>query len=440
MGLSTPEIDAVRSGSYAYGAPTGHLPSYVSSRSRDKSTLGARDKAPERIEAGRCVSPARGIRWLMPDDTLEPVRCGASNRCDYCAMFAALEAALVLKLDAHVRQPTVGITTTTRRQEGYSMKDFQKAEQSLWRQLRKDLEPKGVPRAQVAREERIEYCGFIEFTTGEGARAGGLRMPHQHALTKGIPATSGLLELFPFSEVDSGHPVMQKFANLPPAERAEALRTAKTCRLELRVAELWWKYTGDSFIVDARPLRTPAGAIAYLTLHHHKKNQAPPANFKGRRLRPSKGYYEQPIAELRQLAQKLAAHERVVIAVKRAIAFELFHETEDEIAADEALTAALVRGLRSIASDPLELQLDLEGEFADPTAERRELVIRTAAELKRIRDSNPPELVRVRERVEIDEDGAMIRRATAVLGPLDTSPRGAVRSVRGREPALGCAA
>src|SRR4051794_28224175 len=63
----------------------------VSSGSRDKSARfdaePARDQARKRTEQGRCARPAKGIRWLMPDGTLEPVRCGASNRCDYCAMF-----------------------------------------------------------------------------------------------------------------------------------------------------------------------------------------------------------------------------------------------------------------------------------------------------------------------------------------------------------------
>jgi hypothetical protein len=377
------------------------------------------------------VAPAKGIRWLMSDGTLEPVRCGASNRCDYCAMFAALEAALVLKLDAHIRMPTVGITTTTRRPD-YSMDDFRKAEQLLWKQLRRDLEPRGVKRSELAKAERIEYCGFIEWTTGDGTNAGGTRRPHQHALTKGIDPAHELLEPIRLGDVDDAHPLVNGRRIDPDA---------KTSALELRVSELWHRFTGDAFIVECRPLRTPAGAIAYLTLHHHKKRQAPPPGFKGRRLRPSKGYYEQPIAELRTLAQKLAAHERVVIAVKRAIAAELFHETDIEIEADEALTAALVRGLRSLAEQPLELQLNLEGEIDDAEAERRELVSRTVDELQRIRKSAPPELVRVREREEVDpETGVVVHRAVAVIGPLDTWSRLDVRSFDRRAEALEQAA
>jgi hypothetical protein len=344
----------------------------------------------------------------MQDGTLEPVRCGASNRCDYCAMFAALEAALVLKLDAHIRQPTVGITTTTRSAD-YSMEDFKKAERALWRQLRRELE-KTRNRREIPREERIEYCGFIEFTTGDGTRSGGARRPHQHALTKGIDPGDELLVMFPLEDVPSDHPFVQGRQIKPGAT---------TCPLELRVAELWYRFTGDAFIVNCRPLRTPAGAIAYLTLHHHKKSQAPPPGFKGRRLRPSKGYYEQPIAELRQLARKLAAHERVIIAVKRVIARDLYHEEASEAEADEGLTAALVRGLRSLSDEPLELQLDIEGEV-DHEAERRELVTRTVGELQRLRTANPPELVRVRELNILDTTtGETYRRAIVVLGSVD---------------------
>lgn len=346
----------------------------------------------------------------MPDGTLEPVRCGASNRCDYCAMFAALEAAIVLRLDAEMRQPTVGITTTTR-SEGYSMDAFRKAEQLLWKQLRRELERQDVKRSDLDREERVEYCGFLEWTTGDTERAAGVRRPHQHAMTKGIAPDSDLLALFPLADVSEQHP-FRALRNLDAGE----LANLNTCRLELRVSELWHRFTGDAFMVDARPLRTPAGAIAYLTLHHHKKRQAPPPGFTGRRLRPSKGYYEKSIGELRDLARKLAAHERVLIAVKRAIAVELYHDDEIEVEVDAALTSALVHGLRSLACDPLELQMTLEGEV-DHVEERRELVTRTVAELERIRQARPPELVRVRERPQVADDGSVIWHATAILGP-----------------------
>ncbi len=340
----------------------------------------------------------------MPDGSLEPVRCGASNRCDYCAMFAALEAALVLKLDAQIRQPTVGLTTTTARPD-HPLEELREAERFLWRSLRKGMRiGRGGARRRAGEFEAfpdLQYVGFVEWTTGKGTHSGGHRRPHIHHLVKGIPAGHELLEEI-LVEDERGEPV-------------------KTTRLEQRVSELWRAYTGDAYVVDARELRTPAGAISYLALHHHKKRQAPPAGFTGRRLRPSKGYYEQPIAQLRELARRLAAHDRVLIACKRAIGIELYgDEPPEEWEADAALTAALVGALRNMAADPLPLQLRLGGSLDDPEhrqAERRELVARTVRMLEQIRQEKPPELVRVHERRELDEEtGEVTYRATAILG------------------------
>jgi hypothetical protein len=340
----------------------------------------------------------------MADGTLEPVRCGASNRCDYCAMFAALEAALVLKLDAQLRQPTVGITTTTRTPD-FPLDDLRKAEQRLWGALRKGRRIGAVGRRRpeeplVEAFPNLEYIGFLEWTTGQGTHSGGHRRPHIHHLTKGIPADHPLLAL---KTLDDG---------------------TVTTALEQRVSELWQQITGDAFVVECRPLRTPKGAIAYLALHHHKKRQAPPPGFKGRRLRPSKGYYEKPIADLRLLARKLASHERVVIATKKAIGIELFDdEAPTEWEQDAELTLAIVESLREMAAHPGELQLSLD-RARDFKAERKELEQRTVAELERIRHQRPPELVRVREKLHLDkETGVMFTEAVAVLGPVTPKTR-----------------
>jgi hypothetical protein len=340
----------------------------------------------------------------MPDGTLEPVRCGASNRCDYCAMFAALEAALVLKLDAQIRQPTVGITTTTRRPD-FTLDELREAERKLWAALRKGRRigltgrrKAGEPLVDAFPE--LEYVGFVEWTTGEGSHSGGHRRPHIHHLTKGIPSDHALLAA---KTLDDG---------------------TVTTALEQRVSELWQKVTGDAFVVECRPLRTPAGAIAYLALHHHKKRQAPPIGFTGRRLRPSKGYYEKPISELRQLARELASHERVVIATKRAIGVEVFgDEPPSEWEQDANLTHAIVEALRSMAEHPSSLQMSFDrGENFE--TERKEFVARTCAELERIRKQNPPELVRVREKTHLDEStGVFFHEAVAVLGPITPRQR-----------------
>src|SRR5262249_40440680 len=152
---------------------------------------------------------------------------------DYCAMYAALEAALVLKLDAQISCPGVGLTTTTRRPD-FSMRELQRAEQALWRQLRREAEREGASRGDAGWPE---YVGFVEWTTGKGRHAAGHRRPHVHHLVKG-------------------------------------LKSERAVELEPHVSELWRRYTGDAWVVECRPLRTPVGAIAYLALHHHKRAQA----------------------------------------------------------------------------------------------------------------------------------------------------------------------
>jgi hypothetical protein len=347
----------------------------------------------------------------MPDGTLEPVRCGASNRCTYCAMFAAVEAALVVKLDAELNMPTVGLTTTTR-DPAFTLDQLRKAEHALWRWLRKK---KSGPQLKD-----VQYLGFLEWTTGQGTHAGGHRRPHLHHLVKGIPADHELLEPVPVLG-RHGEPRTDPDGN-----------PLLSTRLEQMVSAKWFEYTGDAWIVEVRPLRTPVGAIAYLTLHHHKREQAPPPGFTGRRLRPSKGYYERPIAELRTLARDLASYERVRMAARKTVAVEFFDaeppdEYELEYELGEALMEALPGFRPSVATGQLDLAGRLDGSdlaVADKAAEQRQLVDRVADALDAIRRREPPELVRVAEREIVDEEtGETFRRATAVLGPVEAWPK-----------------
>lgn len=349
---------------------------------------------------------------LLADGSLEPVRCGASNRCSYCAMFVAIENSLVIKLDAQLCMPTVGVTTTTRAPD-FGFKRLRAAEQALWRQLRRDYA-----------ELEIRYVGFLEWTTGEGTRARGHRRPHVHHLVKGFPPDHNALAPIEYDDA-AGERVI-------------------TTELELRVRELWHRFTADAWIAEARPLRTPAGAIAYLTLHHHKREQGPPPGFTGRRLRPSKptkeraGYYELPIAELRALARELSSSSRVRQAVTRVLDAEIFGRAErDEVDLDVYMSEAIVDALRGFRPSTPVLQLDLEGKVdvdaADREQARRDLIERTLVELARVRAEEPPHLVYVRERDEVDPDtGELYPRVLAVLGPVEARRR--PRPVRHERP------
>jgi hypothetical protein len=86
------------------------------------------------------------------------------------------------------------------------------------------------------------------------------------------------------------------------------------------------------------------GAIAYLALHHHKLEQRPPKGWTGKRFRPSRGYFNRPLPELRAEARELLADRRIERALVEAWnvpdGFDGF--LLDELL-EEALPAARVR-------------------------------------------------------------------------------------------------
>ncbi len=270
---------------------------------RDKSTP---DPPPE--ASWGCERPSQTAFWLLPDGVLVPLRCGASNRCWYCAWLSALETSVVLGLDARQEAPRVGLTLTTvdpQHDLDRFRRDTEKAFLLLRRRLGRDM----------------RYCGFMEWTTGRGRRSGGHRRVHLHALVKGAEPAA--------------------------AEAVEA---------DLR--DLWQRRTGASR-VELRELRTAAGATAYLTLHHHKREQAPPPGFTGRRLRPSRGYYARPIADLREEARDLLRDKRVQEAARALVDRRLLEDPDLEDERDELLTEAIDRaraqaaqGVRLVRLDP----------------------------------------------------------------------------------------
>jgi hypothetical protein len=220
-----------------------------------------------------CERPMQRMVWLAPDGSIAPVRCKATNKCAGCAMIQAFENALVVRLDAldGERFPTWGLTTTTRT-PGFEQARLRKCEELLYRQLRREY------------GSQVQYLGFVEFTSGRAGTSGGFRRPHVHHLVKGLPRPSADMQV----------------------------------ELEGRVSELWFRYTRDAWRVDCRPLRTPMGAIAYLALHHHKMEQRPPKGWSGKRFRPSRGYFNRPVGELREEARALLADKRIERALIEA--------------------------------------------------------------------------------------------------------------------------
>jgi hypothetical protein len=171
----------------------------------------------------------------------------------------AAENVQVVKLDAQERMPTFGITLTTADPK-FPARRFRMAMSQYFRWLR--------------REFPVEYLGLIEWSTGLASTAKGRRYQHQHTLVKGIP----------------------RGTNTDPLWRESKRR---------------WEHLTGAYRVEFRELRTPAGAISYMVAHHHKAEQAT-AEGRGstKRFRPSRGYFDRPVAELR--AQARAARARAV--------------------------------------------------------------------------------------------------------------------------------
>lgn len=228
----------------------------------------------------RCSRPSRFAGWVLPDGRVVPARCGAPNKCAYCAYLATVENAVVVGLDAErFGHPLVGVTLTTVDPETTGARFRKDCEQAL--------------RALRRRWPDVQYLGFVEWTTGKGQRSGGHRRIHMHLLLRG----------------------------LLPSESGEA---------EGILRRVWLARTGAS-MVEARALRSAAGATAYLVHHHRKREQAPPEGWSGKRLRPSRGYFGAPVAELRAEAKELAMSKRVRRAARRLIDWEDLEGAPDEL-------------------------------------------------------------------------------------------------------------
>jgi hypothetical protein len=231
------------------------------------------------------------VRWRQPDGRLTPVRCGAPNRCPYCAWRTASENAQVIYLDALEEAPTCVLTTTTALGWERRWSALREAEAQLWRWLRAEL-------------GRVEYCGFLEWTTGRSARSRGQRLPHLHHFVKGIP------------------------------QRELAMLAGE-------ISARWLAATGgDAWRVDLRPITSAGGAIRYFVVHHEKQEQAPPSGVAHtKRFRPSKGYFARPVRELREQAAAQLVDERLRRAVQRWLDFDPL--------AGETYTAALANAVET---------------------------------------------------------------------------------------------
>lgn len=190
---------------------------------------------------------------MWPDGRTAPLRSKASNRCPGCARAVAYENMTLLRIDAEENGAPGHVLTLTSRDPVTDAGAYREACAVFWRAFRRTW------------GESVEYCGFIEWTTGDGPRSGGFRRMHSHWLLKGLSA-----------------------------DDLEAV--------ELWASQEWRKLTG-AWVVQLAELRTVGGIVGYLALHHEKLSQAPPEGWSGKRFRPSKGYFGAPVAHLRQRAR-----------------------------------------------------------------------------------------------------------------------------------------
>lgn len=245
----------------------------------------------------RCERPSTFAGWLLPDGTVMPARCGAPNKCRYCAYQTVKENMIVTALDAErYGFPTVGMTLTTRGP------------------LTPERFRRGVERVfDVVRGEHpgVAYLGNVEFTTGKAKRSGGVRRMHEHLLLKGMP------EAHDYDYLED----------------------------EVRYA--WERETG-AHVVEVRKLRSAAGATAYLVAHHNKTEQRPPDGWKGKRFRPSREYFGEPISSLRREAQMLLRSRRLRRVAARMIEWEALDGAPEEVIEDE-LRIALYEAAREAA-------------------------------------------------------------------------------------------
>jgi hypothetical protein len=236
----------------------------------------------------RCERPSRYAGWLLADGRVVPARCGAPNKCAYCAYQATIENAIVVQLDAErFGHPRLGGTLTTVDPQ-HSMAAFRRDTEKAIKALR-------------GRVEGLQYLGMVEWTTGRGVRSGGARRVHQHLLLKG--ADPSLCD-----------------------------------ELESCLRDVWSARTGASR-VELRELRSPAGATAYLIHHHRKREQSPPPGWSGKRMRPSRGYYGCPVSDLRAEAQQLLRSKRLRRVARRLVQWDALDGAPDELVEAEMKSA-----------------------------------------------------------------------------------------------------
>jgi hypothetical protein len=230
------------------------------------------------------------LRWQRGElSGTTPGRCKSTNLCDYCAIQAAHENARMLSLDAIEDTRPMLLAIVGTRTATVDMAGFYNGRRRLLEALRDRF------------GRQVEYSALLEFTTGKGAHSGGQRRPHWNVFLKGLPV-----------------------------DQLDQVR-------EL-VRDVWCRY------VDAAPeaqyverLRDAGAAAQYVAKHFHKRDQQPPAGFRGQRFNCSRGYFgELSRAGARERARESLRLDRELWKARR----DGLEGEQAQLAADQAIAEA----------------------------------------------------------------------------------------------------
>jgi LysM repeat protein len=244
------------------------------------------DKSNRKAPAGVCLRAFWRGGMLIPCQR---------RTCPACGPRRARETGRMLVIDAKAGEaPRYSITLTTRDPATHA------------EQVRRGMQ--NVVLGLRRRFGRAEYFARIEFTTGTAPTSGGHRRIHVHMVVKGEPGW-GL------------------------AEAHGVIRSA------------WMARNPGAWRIQLAVLRTVAGALHYLSLHHAKAEQTPPPWWTGRTERVSRGYFSRPQRALREEARARLWAERLAYSTGLSVGDARF-VVDQELAA-----RARIRALAATAAD-----------------------------------------------------------------------------------------
>jgi hypothetical protein len=235
--------------------------------------------------AGKCPRTPEHRRLLNHSTgELHPVRCKATNLCDYCARLSAIETSEMLLLDALEDAPTLYVVLTAR-----ELLEKPACRRHLT-QLRRSLRD---------RWPDVRWAVLAEFQ-----KRGAL---HLNLLVKGVPPAD--------------------------LEEFHAAITAAWCRrVDAEPAGQWSDVMADR-----------VGVVQYVTLHFMKPAQAPPKGWRGHRFSCTRDYLVRPASVMREEARQSLRLKRAIWRAERAglEGSDALSAAELELAAANATTWTL---------------------------------------------------------------------------------------------------